>query len=316
MGEMSKGTAVIVLNFNMPEITMDCINSLQKMDGEYDIFVLDNNSDKRKRDILIEDMKRRNAIIIEERDLNDFDFADGNNKHNVLIILEDNYGYAKGNNYGLRLAYRLGYQYSLLSNNDIQINDKKALVDLKKAMETDPKIAAIGPRITDGKSRDQGPFNKVGVFDLTIPRIFFPKGLQYGQMKKAEEKLFIKEVYRVAGAFILLKNTAIHLVDYFDEKTFLYYEESILSEKLINAGYKIGYYPGVAVVHKAGSTVSSQHTLRKSQHQLFISERYYFKKYRNMNHFMYRILLIGEFIWLNAWVPIIGIKRRLKRKSK
>jgi GT2 family glycosyltransferase len=105
-------------------------------------------------------------------------------------------------------------------------------------------------------------------------------------------------------------------VEYFDEKTFLYYEESILSEKLINAGYKIMYYPAVSVVHKAGSTVSSYHTLRNSHNQLFRSERYYFKKYRNIGQLMYKILLLGEFIWLNAWVPIMGIKRKLNRTGK
>ncbi len=41
MKDLSKRTAVIVLNWNKPEMTIECLESLQTMEGEYDIFIVD-----------------------------------------------------------------------------------------------------------------------------------------------------------------------------------------------------------------------------------------------------------------------------------
>ncbi|MGC9174211.1 MAG: glycosyltransferase family 2 protein, partial [Athalassotoga sp.] len=90
MKDLSKRTAVIVLNWNKPEMTIECLESLQTMEGEYDIFVIDNGSDKDKRDKLIDEMKKRNATILTEQTINDFKLDDRDNQLLLLILLDKN----------------------------------------------------------------------------------------------------------------------------------------------------------------------------------------------------------------------------------
>jgi GT2 family glycosyltransferase len=65
----------------------------------------------------------------------------------TLIQNDDNYGYAKGNNIGIKYAFKLmNPDYVLILNNDT-VMDKNFLVELVKYAETSPAIGIIGPKI-------------------------------------------------------------------------------------------------------------------------------------------------------------------------
>jgi len=315
MKDLSKRTAVIVLNWNKPEMTIECLESLQIMDGEYDIFVIDNGSDKDKRDKLIDEMKKRNATILTEDHINEFTLDERDDQLLLLMLLNQNYGYAKGNNYGLRLAHGLGYKYSLISNNDVKIIDRNVLVELIKGIENDSQIAIVGPKIIDTRGRIQGPFRRDSVLSLTISRVFFPIvfKVKKGIWRKVNNYT-AQFVYRLMGAFMLVNNKIIQRVDFFDEKTFLYYEEAILSEKLVQSDFKILFYPGVMVEHNQSTTVAVAYSIRKSQNILLESERYYFKNYRKIRSLKYSILLVGQFFWISVWIPLLELRIRLKKR--
>lgn len=56
-------------------------------------------------------------IVLDENDLRSSNYYKNHTKY--MIAVNENYGYAKGNNFGLKVAHKLDYEYLLVSNNDI-----------------------------------------------------------------------------------------------------------------------------------------------------------------------------------------------------
>ena len=319
-------TAVLVLNWNKPEITIDCIESLNTMEGEYDIFVIDNGSDEIKRNKLIEEMNRQNAVILNEENINQFvvnNIYNIGNKLILLILLNKNYGYGKGNNFGLRLAYRLGYKYSLVSNNDIKIIDKNVLIELIKETKTDERIAWVSPKIMNIKGYQDGPFPEFDFINFCFFRggIFYPFYALFmrKKRKREEQKLLSKfnggqlNPVGFSGCFAFLKNEAANKVNFFDENIFLYTEESILAEKLRKMGFVPKYVPNVKVFHEHDYSMEGINF--KREYEGTKSLIYYYYYYKNYNIFILNIAKISRLFYLIIYKPIIiKIKEILKYK--
>ncbi|MCL5031914.1 MAG: glycosyltransferase family 2 protein [Thermotogae bacterium] len=315
MKDLSKRTAIIVLNWNKPEMTMECLESLQTMWGEYDIFVVDNGSDKDKKDKLIDEMKKRSAVILAEQTINDLTLDDRDGQLLLLILLDKNYGYAKGNNYGLRLAYRLGYKYSLISNNDVKIIDKNVLVELIKGIESDPKYAWAGPRIIGPDGREQKPRRRLNLSEYALERgILYPflrkRGIE--KNKAYENKNDFKYGWPV-GCFIVIKSGIANEVNFFDEHTFLYAEELILSEKFLTKNYLFMYVETVSILHNHAQT--TKYLFKNSSYKAEISrlnsDIYYFRRYRNYSAFACQLTRLSRIFYLLFYRPIVlSIKNR------
>lgn len=336
----SNRTAVIVLNWNKPEITIDCVESLNTMDGQYDIFVIDNGSDEVKRNKLIEEMKKQNAVILNEENINYFEInfdkasnnSDNNNEKNntrckltLLILLNKNYGYSKGNNFGLRLACKLGYKYSLISNNDIKIIDRNVLTELIKGMETDEKTAWASPKIISIEGYQDGPFPEFDFINFLFfsGGIFYPFYLLFMRKKQKIEIRQLSDKYNkeqmephgFSGCFVFLKNEAVNEIDFFDENIFLYCEELILAEKIRRKGFALKYIPNAKILHEHNVSVERFNFQR--EYEGTKSLIYYYKCYKNYNLFVLNIAKISRLFYLIMYKPIIvKIKRILVSKYK
>lgn len=108
--------AIITLNYNGSEDTIECLESLSKCSGQYtyNVFVLDNASNADEKDKLcdwIQNQEGYRTISVEEFKKQE-KISD-----NCLIISDENLGFAKGNNVVIEKIYSM-YRYVLLLNND------------------------------------------------------------------------------------------------------------------------------------------------------------------------------------------------------
>ena len=333
----SNKTAVIVLNWNKPEITLDCIKSLNTMEGDYDIFVIDNGSDEAKRNKLIEEIKKQNAVILSEESLDYFEInsdkssnnTDNNNEKNkiegrlnLLILLNKNYGYGKGNNFGLRLACKLGYKYSLISNNDIKIIDVDVLTELIKGIETDEKIAWASPKIINIEGYQDGPFPEFDFFNFSFLRggIFYPFYILFLKTREKIKSTKLLDKYDKGeimpkgfiGCFVFLKNEALEIVGFFDENIFLYFEELILAEKLNIKGFVLKYIPKVKILHEHNYPTEGINF--KRGYEEFKSLTYYYKVYKNYNLFILNAAKISRLFYMVIYKPAIQITKAILKK--
>jgi len=320
-----KDIITIFLNWNKAELTIQAIRSILASEKENtNIIIIDNGSSKGEKSILINYAENNHFIIIEEDYLNNvfqknIEYIAKYN--NILLLLKHNIGYAAGNNRGLWLASLLGYKYVLISNNDVFI-EQPVLKDLKKVLENYDDIAVIGPKIVSKSIISQGPFQKPGYINSILVPLFYPiylilnellKNLRYQNLRNHNEGKNIAIVYRIMGCFMLMKLDAIEKIGYFDENTFLYGEEEILSERLLRIGYRVAYNPNIQVQH-----IHAETTRFLSKYRSFImqikSEIYYFKKYRNFNFFSIIIFIIAQITMNYIWTPLLKIIRNMSRK--
>lgn len=118
--------SIIILNYQGERVIEGCINSLLQLNypkDNFEIIVVDNNSNDNSREILTKIAKEHRNI--------------------KLIFLDKNYGFSKGNNVGIKNAKG---EFVALINND-SLLDKNWLKETVKMLSKDPNIFAVNSKI-------------------------------------------------------------------------------------------------------------------------------------------------------------------------
>ncbi len=178
-----------------------------------------------------------------------------------LFVLHqaENLGYARGNNAGARLLLRNfpGLDKLLFSNDDIELLSPNVLEVLAAKLDAHPEVGCIGPRVVD-------------LQDALCPPLYHRPNIWYFVKRNLGEPLlgaarFLErrpEGYSegpcevVSGCFHLVRVSSFVEAGMFDPRTFLYWEEQILSARLRQVGQQVYFTPEVSVRHFVGNTTS------------------------------------------------------------
>ena len=85
---------------------------------------------------------------------------------------------------------------------------------------------------------------------------------------------------KLVGAFMLADTDALVKAGLFDEGTFLYAEENILSDRMAAVCKCCWFCPAVRVNHESGQTIGKTYSSRRQDLLQFESMSYYYRKYR------------------------------------
>lgn len=257
-----KNIAIIILNYNTWELTIQLIKNIREIDSIStisDIVVVDNASTNNSKNELGKLSSYYNYKLIE-------------NDHND--------GYAAGNNIGLRYAYSKGYQYAFVVNNDIIFDDKDILTKLIKVFSQHQDIAVVSPDIhgPDGYLYNRDRVRPT-VWDMTLGAIAYKKKGR-GEISKGQTWCY---AYRPQGCCMLVDLNKLKEVDFLDEHTFLYCEEIILAERLLKKKYRCACCVETSVIHNHSYTVKKSLSKLKFIKINLDSFNYYLKEYRRLN---------------------------------
>lgn len=252
--------AVIILNYNgwkQSVEEMELCNKFLQIDYG-DIIIVDNASTD-------------NSSVMLKNVQKDSEF--------ILLESKENKGYAAGNNLGMRYAYKKGYQYAWILNNDIVIDDKDILNKIKEIFCKDAFVAVVNPDIyaPDGHMFNRDA-KKPTFLDYTINILGYKK-----QGRQVTDLGGYAYVYRPQGCCMMVDLKKMNEVNYMDEKTFLYVEEPILAERLLAKGYKCACCLTASIVHNHSKTVKSTFKKNKIRKMKIRSFKYYLKEYRKFN---------------------------------
>ena len=258
MEKKQPSVLVVILNYGTFDLTINLINELRAdLDYEnYAIIVVDNCSPNESAEVL-------------EAKSKEMDFIFYPNKKNA--------GYAAGNNIGIRYGIDHGYDYSWILNNDVELREKNALRHMLEIAEKNAKIGCIGPMIYSLDGEICAPYvNRLTFWNMTFGIV---------KEKKIRRKYIneSREVYRVYGCCMLLKNSVMNAVDCMDERTFLYGEEDILAERMLAKGYVSYYDSEVSVTHKESASIKRM-SKNKTKTKIVASRKsreLYLKEYRH-----------------------------------
>lgn len=163
-----------------------------------------------------------------------------------LVETGGNYGYAGGNNHGLREAKG---EYIAVCNNDLVLDPQWLEQLVKTALDTDADV--VVPKLVYAESK---LINNAG--SMLVPQSDWPNA-ERGMNMPADSADFNKreEITAFCGASPLFKRSFLKEVGIFDKRFFLYWEDVDLSWRGQKAGKKYLYEPqAVAYHYTSGST--------------------------------------------------------------
>lgn len=206
-------------------------------------------------------------------------------KHIEIALVKNtiNAGYAKGNNLGVKFALETWNELGILlfTNNDLRFINPIDINTISNKFSEDSTISIIGPRIINPEGSDQNPYLKQSITERWIKWGLFWPGIFIELKGDLDVKDCNAYVYRIMGAFFFMKSDDFLTVKGFDEHTFLFAEEMILSEKLKKIDKKVYYLNDFCVIHEHGKTISKHYSEIEKMRNRFQSELYYYSNYCN-----------------------------------
>lgn len=311
-------TCVIILNWNNPAQTRACIESLFAHENDISIIVVDNGSDKAFQQELMEVLSNYSFLSLYEGEEDTLSSVSGTNR--IVYWLNDNYGYAKGNNTGLRLASRMGFQYVAICNNDV-VFIEPVCEKLVSQLENNPDVALVGPRIHFRNTykqmnpmKSQSSFGYLFWYKLFYPFVVIFRKLKVvlARQRGSHSRLLDKNEY-LSGCFFVARLSRLEDIDFFDEETFLYGEEEILTFKLEEKGYLSLFWSEVAIVHNHAQTTKAL-TEKEVSHYSFCSKRYYVEKYKQFGRVKLLLIDFANYVWKHLWLPLRILIKSLQRE--
>ncbi len=268
---MDPRVTVIILNWNGWKDTVECLESLFQINySNFDVIVVDNDS----HDESLE--KIRNYALGKINVISDFLIFNSNNKpikileytkeesehlkvetkflklaSKKLFLIKNyaNYGFAEGNNIGIRFAVNiLNPKYILLLNNDTVV-DHDFLKEMVNIGEINTDIGIIGPKIYYYNEK-----NTIwcigGKIDWKLAR-----GLHVG-INEVDNGQYdeIREFEYVSGSAFLIKREVVDEIGLMDKQFFLYFEESDWALRASQKEYISVYTPKAKVWHKVSKS--------------------------------------------------------------
>jgi len=323
--------AIVVLNYNNWGDTIECLESVfRNRYPDYKVIMVDNGSTDNSLELIRAWAEGKLDLWIQpDQPLRRFSFPPVRKTISYVLIsnslaeapeafrpslifatLEDNLGYGRGNNVGIRLALEMGAEYICVLNNDAVV-EGNFVDDAVSALHGLPEnVAVIGPKILDywDLSDWQRPTAKKQALMFIIP-----KAIAFKVKRKLKRDCWLYRMFwytregpapvnTVPGSCMIFRAGALEKTGGFDENTFLYMEEDILADKLKGLGMAEYYIPHIRIYHKWGQSIGGASFVH-----LFRSSMYFYRSRR-------RVGLMG-LVFLRLWFLFVFFAKLFTSRS-
>ena len=221
---MPQKVFIIILNWNGKQDTLECLESVYKIDyPNFDVVVVDNGS----TDGSVAVVKTAFPQVI-------------------LIENKENLGFTGGNNIAMHYAMKNGADYLWLLNNDTTV-DSNVLTRLIEVGEKDPEIGLISPIIRFYHEPERIQFSG-GYINISRQEI----GIYREVPSVCPEYGYCTYLW---GTALLFKRNILQCVGYLDDRFFAYWEDVDISLRTHAKGHRCAIVYNCCVFHKdAGSS--------------------------------------------------------------
>lgn len=234
---------IVILHWREIDVTRACLRSVLSMTFEnYKTLVVDNGSDHKDGDLLAQEFP---AIEI--------------------LRLEENHGFAGGCNKGMEAALRNGADFIWLLNNDTTVAAQSLFVLIEQA-KIHPRAAVLGATVVDSIDRDHKQvLAGIGVIDFVKAKTSVVKGALVSDSVPCQW---------LHGSNLLLRSEALNSVGQFDERYFLYFEDTELCHRMRLAGWECVFVPEAEIEHIGSASTEGKRKYWRSYY--YIRNRFLF----------------------------------------
>lgn len=298
MSENNVEVSVIIVTWNVENIIEECLNSFFKyMDLKCEVIIVDNLSTD------------RTCMIVEEK------FG----KDVKLIKLNENIGFSKANNVGLKEATG---EYIFFLNPDV-IFIESIMKDMKKVLEENSDIGIVSPRLLNSDQSLQISYSnfpsikKILFDDFKLGKLLNRKlKIKYYQTKvKSDENRYVDWTH---GAAHLCKHSDVKSIGGYPDSYFMYGEDTeICMIFLKNLSKKVYYIADCELIHIGGysekQVINSRKIVYGTNASLYFMRKYYGNIIMN---FARILLFINQYIKFILMFVICIFNNSQENKNK
>ncbi|NQT49666.1 glycosyltransferase family 2 protein [Candidatus Kuenenbacteria bacterium] len=222
--------SIIILNYKMRGLVKNCIKSIleSEFDVPYEVIVVDNNSNDEIEKMLSE-------------------------KYPQVRFIQTgaNLGMGAGNNAGIKEAQG---KHVLILNPDIFVV-KDSLQKLYNYINEKPDVGLVAPRLLNPDKSLQYTCYRWHNFLTPIYRRTFLGKLFWAKKELSRflmqdwDHATTRQVDWIQGSCLLVPKKVIDEVGVFDDRFFMYFEDTDLCRRIRKAGYKNVYLSDAEVIH-------------------------------------------------------------------
>ncbi len=239
MPERAEKLAIVIVEYNSPEDTVNCLDTIEEYLGaDVRLYIYDNSRQKyRALEEKLEDL----SVPYE------------------YVWNEGNLGFATACNQGLTKAREDGFDYAMLLNNDTLLVDDGPLAALD-ILERYPDVGVLG--LVNYYAHDPDTVWQSGKRLRKSKLGFVPV-----PVTSADEITYCDYV---PGSSFIVRLSLLDTVGLLDEAYFAYYEEIDYCFKVRSSGMQVAFVNDSKILHKVGaSSDSAFKTYLKSRNKLY-----------------------------------------------
>jgi GT2 family glycosyltransferase len=225
--------SVSIVHHQGLEMLRDCLQSIftETRDLDFEVIVVDNVSDDGAVEMIAADFPQVQVLKNTER-----------------------HGFGHNQNTGIRACKG---EYIFIYNDDTLLH-KNALRILCDFLDQNPKVGLVGPRLVNADGSLQlscykfpGPSRYI--WENLLLSAAFPDSTVFGDYRNWQHDA-VREVDFVIGAAMLVRRAVVEQVGLFDERFFMYAEETDWQIRIKKAGWQIKLCPDSVVTHLGGQS--------------------------------------------------------------
>lgn len=294
VNKTSYNTVIVIVNYRTGELVVNCLESLKMiLNQSVNVVIVDNCSGDNSVDLIGKWIAK--------------------NENAYFIPSETNSGFSGGNNIAIEYAKKnnLIADYIWLLNPDTVVR-KDTLQNLIEFMQDNPQAGITGSRLEDLEGSVQcSAFRFHTIFSE------LDNGLKLGIISKLLQRWQVAlpnsdkpiPVDWVAGASMLIRKQVFDDIGLFDDKYFLYFEETDFCLQAKKSGWACWYVPTSKAVHFAGSSTGVTNGSKKRRPRYWFESR---QRYFLKNHGGW-YLFFANLAWSAAY-SIFRIRLKIQNK--
>ena len=263
----------VILHYMTPEYTKKCVESIQcRLDTKkYKIIIVDNASPDKSGQMLATLFKSSEDVDV--------------------VLLEENCGFAKGNNIGIKLSCeKYNPKFVIVTNNDTELLSTNLFSQLCEDYNQN-QFSLLGPMICtkDGKC-NVNPINERKnprqwfegylrhnirldrLADINMDVIFLNLLKLYSSIKGKRNKILDRKPYNIVklncelhGCCLIFSPKFFEKMSGFDSRTFMYCEETILYYACQKNNLITMYDPSIAFYHEEEASTTKSAVSKKDK---------------------------------------------------
>lgn len=224
--------AIVILNYNGKNWLEKFLPSVVHHSKNHHIYIIDNQSTD-----------------------NSISFLKENYPNISVIVNQENYGFAKGYNEGLK---HIKEDIYCLLNSDVEVTENW-VENAIEVFDIEENIAVVQPKILSYHNKEY--FEFAGAAGGMMDNLGYPycRGRIFENLEKDNGQYDdISEIFWASGCAFFIKSKVFWEHNGFDERYFAHQEEIDLCWRIINSGKKVYYTYKSKVYHVGGATLNKQ----------------------------------------------------------